>query len=168
MKNPNIFLMLILVLLAVPAMPGIVAAAEERDMALVQADQDTSWYINTRTMVRPAPGTVSFWSKMVPSKESRYFEQMGSELEKARKDPDRLEYIQVLQEITCGKNKTKMWDIVFYDRQNRIIYSSTAPKTLGEVLAFQREAGSVRNTVCDTSYRDAPGTQGLVAELRER
>lgn len=168
MKSRRFSLKLVVVLFVMLELPGIAAAAQDADMKLVHADQDQSWYVNLRTMVKPAPGLVSFWSKIVPSKEGRYFGQMGSVLEKARKDPALLEYVQVLQEMECRTNKTKVWDVVFYDRQNRIIYSSSSPKTLGDALELQQEAGSVRNTVCDTSYRDAPGTQGLVAELRER
>jgi hypothetical protein len=118
-------------------------------------------------MVNPTPGTVSFWNKIVPSKGSSYFAQMGSILEKARKNRNRLEYVQVLQELECGTNKVKVWSVIFYDRQDRIIYSSTAPKTTGEVLAFQQEAGSVRNAVCSTAYLNAPEKQAMLAELQD-
>jgi hypothetical protein len=167
MKSNRFFLQLVLVLVlfAILELPGIVAAAQDTDLALIHEDQNTSWYINTSTMVKPVPGTVSFWSKIVPSRESRYFEQMELVLEKARKDPDRLEYVQVLQELKCGTNKTKVWNVVFYDRQDQIIYSSTASKPIGDLLALQQEAGSVRNAVCSTAYHKAPGKQDLVAEL---
>lgn len=117
-------------------------------------------------MVNPVSGTVSFWNKIVPSKGSGYFAQMGSVLEKARKNSNRLEYVQVLQELECGTNKTKVWSVIFYDRQDRNIYSSTSPKATGEILAFQQEAGSVRNAVCSTAYLNAPGRQDVLAELQ--
>lgn len=168
MKNNRLFLKLVLALSVVLVLEllGIVATAQEEDMALVHADQDRSWYINTRTMVNPVPGTVSFWNKIVPSKGSGYFAQMGSVLEKARKNSNRLEYVQVLQELECGTNKTKVWSVIFYDRQDRIIYSSTSPKATGEILAFQQEAGSVRNAVCSTAYLNAPERQDVLAELQ--
>lgn len=167
MKN-KLFQKLVLALsiIVILELLGIVATAQEVDMELVHADQDKSWYVNTRTMVNPTPGTVSFWNKIVPSKGSRYFAQIGSVLEKARKNPNRLEYVQVLQELECGTNKAKVWSVIFYDRQDRIIYSSTAPKTTGEVLALQQEAGSVRNAVCSTSYLNSPERQDMLAELQ--
>jgi hypothetical protein len=168
MKSNRLFQKLVIALsvIVILELLGIVATAQEADMELVHADQDKSWYINTRTMINPSPGTVSFWNKIVPSKGSPYFAQMGSVLKKARKNPNRLEYVQILQELECGTNKAKIWNVVFYNRQDRIIYSSTTPKTTGEVLAFQQEAGSVRNAVCSTSYLNAPEKQDLLAELQ--
>ncbi|HBB67310.1 MAG: hypothetical protein A2X58_05655 [Nitrospirae bacterium GWC2_56_14] len=168
MKNNRLFLKLVLALsvIVILELLGIVATAQDMDLELVHTDQDKSWYINTRTMVNPAPGTVSFWNKIVPSKGSGYFARMGAVLEKARKNPGRLEYVQVLQELECGTNRVKVWNVIFYDRQNRIIYSSTAPKTTGEVLAFQQETGSVRNAVCSTSYLNAPERPEQLAELQ--
>jgi hypothetical protein len=165
MKNNSFFLNLVLVLVVLLELPGIVAAAQETDLALVHEDQDTSWYINTRTMVKPVPGSVSFWSKIVPSRESRYFEQLEVILEKAGKDPLRLRYVQVLQEFKCGTNKMRVWNVVFYDHQDHIIYSSTAPKAIGDMLALQQEAGSVHDAVCSTAYYKTPEKQNLVAEL---
>jgi hypothetical protein len=168
MKSNRFFRKLVFALsvIVILELLGIVATAQDADMELVHADQDKSWYVNTRTMVNLAPGTISFWNKIVPSKGSRYFTQMGSVLEKARKNPNRLEYVQMLQELECGTNRVKVWSVIFYDRQDRIIYSSTAPGTTGEVLAFQQEAGSVRNAVCSTAYLNAPEKQDLLAELQ--
>jgi hypothetical protein len=152
MKNKRSFLALLLTLFVIVSMelPGIVASAQEADMQLVITDPDKSWYINTLTLVTPAPGMVSYWNKIVPSKGSRYYSYMGSVLEKSRKDPGRLEYVQVLQELNCATNKTKVWNVVFYDRQNRIIHSSSASETTEVVLAFP-QAGSVRNAACGMS-----------------
>lgn len=168
MKN-RLFLKLVLALLVVVILEllGIVATAQEVNMELVHADQDKSWYINTRTMVNPAPGTVSFWNKIVPAKGSGYLDQMKSVLEKVRKNPNRLEYVQVLQELECGTNKAKVWSVIFYDRQDRIIYSSPAPKATGEILAFQQEASSIRNAVCSsiTSYGNTAEKEEQLAGL---
>jgi hypothetical protein len=48
------------------------------------------------------------------SRESKYFEQIEFVPKKARKDPDRLEHVQVLQEFTCGTNLMNQWNVVFF------------------------------------------------------
>ena len=163
MKQFRLFLKLFLAV--VMGLPGVVVAAQEADLELIHADGGENWYINTRTLVNPAPGTVSFWNKIVFSKGSPCFAEMERVLEKAGKSKDRLEYVQVLQELECATSRTKVWNVVFYDRRDRIIYSSAAEKLCGRILAFMQEAFSVRDAVCSAASSRALEKQELLATL---
>jgi hypothetical protein len=167
MKNDRLFHLPVLTLSVIVLLEllCIVASAQvECGMELVRADSDKSWYLNTRSRVSPTPGTVTFWNKIVPSKGSPYFVQLGSILEKAGKNPSKMEYVQVLQSKDCATDKTVVLNIIFYDRLDRIIYSRTEPKNSEDIFAFPQESNNLRSSVCSTSDITAREKEGLLAE----
>jgi hypothetical protein len=131
-----------------------VIASQDSGLELVHSEFDRAWYVNTATMVSPAPGMISFWNKIVPTKGGEYYSQMGTLLEKAGKNPDRLEYVQALQELDCTTNRSKIWSVIFYDKQDRIVFSGSVGKATTKSIAFESAADEVRKTVCDPGSRE--------------
>lgn len=130
------------------------ATAAEAEFTLVHVDQESEWYINTLTLISPSPGKISFWNKIVPTKGSTYSARVGEMLKKAGKDPDRLEYLQTLEEVDCAKNTSRVWSLMFYDRQDRIVLSKSASKAALPVMAMGSEADMMRKMVCTSALQE--------------
>jgi hypothetical protein len=153
-------------LLIVLELPALAASAAEADCALVHADAQREWYINTRTLVSPAPGKISFWNRIVPVKGSAYSVRAHEMLKKAGKDPDRLAYLQTLEEIDCTRNTSKIWSLLFYDRQDRIVLSLAGPQNDAPAIIWGKEADLMRKRVC-TSALYENGARYLVARSED-
>jgi len=93
---------LILALILVWELLALTASATGPGLERVYSDRDGTWYINAKTMVSPEGGRMSFWSTVVPVKNGEYFTELGTALEKVRKNPLRLEYVQTLQDVDCS------------------------------------------------------------------
>lgn len=156
-------LIFFLTLIAVLELLALFVTAKEPELELVHRDSDRSLYVNTRTLVRPARGTVSFWNKVVPARGSAYFAETQDILEKAGKNPGRLEYFQALQEMDCAENRTKVLSVVFYDKQDRIILSRASSMPKGDVIAFEKAANSVWKAVCGDALQGKTGDEYRLA-----
>ena len=93
----------------------------------INADPNGAWYINKKTMVNPSSDRISFWSTAVPMKGGDSFAWLGMVLKNARKNPLRLEYVQTLQEADCSTRKISAPNILFSDKQDRIVHTINAP-----------------------------------------
>jgi hypothetical protein len=154
MKRTFAKLMVLLSLFVVLEVLALFATAAEPLLTLVHADQEREWYINTRTLVSPSPGAVSLWSKIVPAKGGAYDMRVREVMKQAGRNPGRLEYVQVLEEIDCVKNSVKVWSVLFYDRQDRIVMSSPVAQALQPALDIGDGAASIRKLVCMASFQD--------------
>jgi len=153
-RNVRGKLMIVLSMLVILEALALFASAADPLITLVHADQEREWYINTRTLVNPAPGVVSLWSTVIPAKGSAYDTRVRNVLKQAGRNPGRLEYIQVLEEIDCAGNTVKAWDVLFYDRKDRIVLSSPATKDMRPALDRGGETASIWKMVCTASLQD--------------
>ncbi len=123
-------------------------AAKTPDLDPVRTDQNGAWYINARTMVRPAGDKVSFWSTVVPRKDGIYYEVLGMVLEKTRKNPSQLEYIQILHEADCSMGTLDSKIVTFYDKQDRIVHTVNRPESARLIAEFGHAEDGLLAAVC--------------------
>ena len=161
----------VLTVIIVIELIAIFAFAAEGDLALVHADQEQEWYINTRTLVSPAPGTISFWNKIVPAQGSGSALRIQQVLKQAGKDPARAAYMQTLEERDCTTHSSKIWSVLFYDKQDRIIHVGNAAAAMRLVMGTVGKERAAEETVCnmtsqthDRKFRLAKASDGPGAE----
>ena len=114
----------------------------------IHAGPEGTWYINAKTMVNPANDRISFWSTIVPVKGGEYDAQMRMVLEKARKNPRRLEYVQTLQEVDCATRKIVTSNILLYDKLDRIVHTINVPRPEQQTAAVGDAADSLLVAAC--------------------
>ena len=83
-------------------------------------------------------------------------------LKRAGKDPNRLEYLQTLEEVDCTKNTSKVWSLMFYDRKDRIVLSLSGPKSDAPAMVWGKGADLMRKRVCASALQEN-NTRYLVA-----
>jgi hypothetical protein len=132
-----------------------VAPAREPAMKLVHVDDDHFWYINTDTLTRTPKQIVSFWSRIIPQKESAYLFKMQSVLEKAGIDFNRFNFFQTLNEVDCSKNRMRSFSTLYYNRDMQILFSQAALNAEWTAIAPQSEEVILREAVCgDVAKRE--------------
>jgi len=123
-------------------------SAKAPGLERIRTDPNGTWYINAKTMVNPASDRISFWSTVVPQKNSAYFDVLGMVLEKRGKSAQRLEYVQILQEVDCSIGTINTSNVLFYDKQDRIVYTVNSPASAKLIAEFGQAADSILASVC--------------------
>jgi len=139
---------ILLALIVVVELLGLSASAKVSGLERIHADPDGTWYINAKTMVSPVGNRVSFWSTVVPVKGSEYYSELGTALDKARKNPLRLEYVQTLQDVDCATGKISTLNILFYDKLDRIVHSITVPREAQQTASTGLASETLLAAVC--------------------
>ncbi len=129
-------------------LPALSLAANTSSLDPVRTNQDGVWYVNARTMVNPADDKVSFWSTVVPRKDGVYYEVLGMVLEKTRKNPGQLEYIQILHEADCSMGTLDSKIVTFYDKQDRIVHTVNRPESARLIAEFGHAEDGLLAAVC--------------------
>jgi hypothetical protein len=65
----------------------------------------------------------------VPMKGGESFAWLGMVLKNARKNPLRLEYVQTLQETDCSTRNISRSNILFSDKQDRVVHTINGKPT---------------------------------------
>ena len=123
----------------------------------IYTDPDGTWYINAKTMVSPAGERISFWSTVVPVKGSEYYFHLGDVLDKARKNPLRLEYVQTLQDVDCKTGKISTSNILFYDKRDRIVHTVNVPRSAQQAGSSGLAADRLLAAVCNSQLAQVVG-----------
>ena len=139
------FLLAVIVVVELLALP---AFAKVSGLERIHADPGGTWYINAKTVVNPAGDRVSFWSTVVPKKDSAYYEVLGKVLEKRGKNPSRLEYVQILQEVDCSTGNVNSSNVLLYDKQDRIVHTVNSADTAQLIAEFGQAEYSLLAAVC--------------------
>ncbi len=143
---------------------ALAVQAAEKDLQFVRGERDRIWYLKTDTLISTAPGTFSFWNKVVPAKGSPYFSRMGEVLHHGGKRTDRLEFIQALQEVDCTAGTSRILSIVYFDKKERIILTQYDANSSPALADFTGDAKLVAETVCAEAWSDS-GEQYAVARF---
>lgn len=139
---------MLLALIVVVELLALAASAKVSDLERVHADSNGTWYVNARTMVNPGGDKASFWSTVVPKKDSAYFDVLKMVLEKRGKDARRLEYVQILQEVDCSLWTIHPSNVLFYDKQDRIVHTVNSASSAKLIAEFGQAAGNILSSVC--------------------
>lgn len=148
---------LFLALILVWELLALSASAKGSGLERIHADPDGTWYINAKTMVSPAGDRISFWSTVVPVKGTEYYSELGTTLERARKNPLRLEYVQTLQEVDCSTRKIITSNILYYDKQDRIVHTVNVPRSAQQTESSGPAAERLLAAVCSSQLAQAMG-----------
>ena len=124
------------------------APAKSPELDRVYASLEGAWYINAKTMVHPDSDTASFWSTVVPHKGGMYYGVLAMVLEKRGKNPDRLEYVQILHEVDCSIGEMKYSTVLFYDKQDRIVLTVNSPGSAKLIADFGQAPDNILAAVC--------------------
>jgi len=133
------------------------ASAKGSGLERIYADPDGTWYINAKTMVSPASDKISFWSTFVPVKGGDNFSRIVSVLEKARKNPLRLEYVQTLQEVNCLTKKISTSNILYYDKLDRIVHTVNVPPSSQQAESSGPATEQLLAAVCTSQLAQVMG-----------
>lgn len=150
-------LFMLLAFIVVVELLALSVSAKASGLERIHADRDGTWYINARTMVNPDGDRISFWSTVVPEKGGEYFARMAAALEKARKNPLRLEYIQTLQEVNCSTRKVITSNILFYDKKDRIVHTVNVRPPAQQSELTGPEADRLLAAVCGPKLAQVMG-----------
>jgi len=137
-----------LVFIVVVELLALSVSAKMSGLERIYVDPDGTWYINAKTMVNPGGNKISLWSTVVPVKGGDYYARSIVVLQKARKNPERLEYVQALQEVDCTIGKVTTSNILFYDKKDRIVHSVNVPGWAQQIEAARPEADRLLAAVC--------------------
>ena len=146
----NAFLVCMLGFFASPSL------ARETSVHLLRTDNDRLWYINKETLVRLPDQIVSFWSRIVPRRDSEYFRQKQSALARAGKNAGRLAFFQKLDEVDCRNNRIRTLSILFYDENDRILLSRSLHPADWKAISTGSEDAVARDAVCSDTDRRTP------------
>jgi hypothetical protein len=149
MKKPmrtGLFVLLATILLL--ELLALAATAKSPDLDRIYANVDGTWYLNGKTMVNPAGNRVSVWSTIVPEKQGTYYEVLGMVLEKRGKDPRRLEYVQILQDVDCSAGKVSSSTALFYDKRDRIVHTVNSSASAQLIADFGQAEDTILAAVC--------------------
>lgn len=150
-------LFMLLAFIVVVELLALSVAAKVSGLERIHVDLDGSYYINSGTMVNPAGSKISFWSTVVPVKGGDYYTRSITVLQKARKDPNKLEYVQALQEVDCTTGKITTSNILFYDKKDRIVHSVNVPGWAQQIEASRPEADRLLAAVCGPMIAQVTG-----------
>ena len=139
---------LVLAFILVWELLALSAFALDSGLERIHVDPDGTLYINSRTMVNPDRNTFSFWSTIVPVKGGAYYTRTVTVLQKARKNPLRLEYVQSLQEINCSTRNVNTSSVLFYDKKDRIVHTVNVPGWAQEIEGSRPEVNRLLAAVC--------------------
>ena len=126
----------------------LTAFAKDQDREYVRSNHEGTWYINARNQVHPVDGKASFWSTIVPEKDGGYYDVLGMSLQKRGKNPGQLEYIQLLQVADCSVWKVNASNVLFYDKQDRIMLEVDSQSTAQLIAEFGQAEDSLLTAVC--------------------
>jgi len=107
-----------------------------------------TWFVNTKTMVAPAPGIVSLWEKKVLNKRGRTFGIVRDILLEEGVEHRNFRYIQSLKEVDCKGGKYRTVTILFYDKDDRILYASIDPEADWKTVDPFKKSGDLSAFVC--------------------
>jgi hypothetical protein len=147
----------LLAFIVVMELLALAASAKVSDLDRIHADSNGTWYVNAKTLVNPAGGRASFWSTVVPNKDGTYFDVLRMSLEKRGKSPGRLEYIQLLQEADCSLWTLRTSNVLFYDKQDRIVLMVNSPDSAKLIAEFGQAADSILASVCSQQVAQLMG-----------
>jgi hypothetical protein len=139
----------------------LTASAKDQDLSYVDANQDGTWYINARAEVHPVGGKASFWSTLVPKKDGAYYDVLGMSLEKRGKNPGQLEYVQLLQEVDCSTWAIDTSNVLFYDKQDRIVLEVNSQVPAQLIAEFGQAEDSLLTAVCSQHVANLTGEQEM-------
>jgi hypothetical protein len=139
----------------------LTASAKDQDLSYVHANQDGTWYINARAEVHPVGGKASFWSTLVPEKDGAYYDVLGMSLEKRGKNRGQLEYVQLLQEVDCSMWTINTSNVLFYDKQDRIVLEVNSQNSAQLIAEFGQAENSLLTAVCSQHVASLTGEQAM-------
>jgi hypothetical protein len=125
-------------------------SAKVSDLERIHVDLDGSWYINSGPMENPVRSTISFWSTVIPVKNGGSYARSFTVLQTDREDPTRLESLQALQEVDCTTGRITTSNVLFYDKQDRIVHSVSVPGWAQRIEASRPETDRLLAAVCGT------------------
>lgn len=139
----------------------LTASAQDQDREYVRSNHEGTWYINARVAVQPVGGKASFWSTLVPNKDGAYYDVLGMSLEKRGKNPGQLEYIELLQEVDCSMWTINTSNVLFYDKQDRIVLEVNSQGSSQLIAEFGQAENSLLTAVCSQHVASLTGEQGM-------
>jgi Surface-adhesin protein E len=139
------------------------SSAKETPIQLIRYDDSQLWYLNKATLIRLPDHIVSFWSRIVPRKNSTPFLETQAILARAGKDPRRLEFFQRLDEVDCRNSRMRTLSIVFYDAQGRILLSRSLRRVDWTPIAPRSDDAVMREAACSD---DGPAEDIMSAMVR--